>query len=103
MLLCRCFHLLPGGRRVYCPYCQSSLNRRYRPANHPNPLWNTRSCLTCGQAPLTAGTYALPLSGVMSLLTLLLLLWGWHWVEHHPKMVARAVWQGGLWLLSVRF
>ena len=102
MLLCRCFHLLPGDA-VYCPFCRLSLNRFYCSSNHPNPLWNTRACLTCGQAPLTPGTYALPLGWAVSLLSVCLLLWGWHWVEHHPGYVAKAVWQCGLWLLSILF
>lgn len=102
MLLCRCFHLLPGDA-VHCPFCRRSLNHRYCPSNHPNPLWNTRACLTCGQAPLTPRTYALPLGWAVSLLTLLLLLWGWHWVEHHPFYTARAIYRARLFLLSVLF
>ena len=88
MLCLNCYHCWPSGTR-FCGSCRRSLNARYCPNDHNNPLEAAQTCLTCNHGPLTEGASALStdwiIRGVSILVVVMLVIGGFtqlNWVFH---------------------
>ena len=104
MKMClKCFCLWPRDA-IYCGKCRLPLGTKRCPKGHANSLHTPgQTCTTCNEGPLTPGVAVLPLSGLASLLALLLLVFAWRWTWHHPGVVICAAWRAGLWTLGLLF
>lgn len=82
MKLClKCWRVWPNAS-VYCPQDQASMNKRFCPNGHENPMFTRAvTCVICNQGPLTHATIALSLEGlthfITFVLTLAFLRWLW--------------------------
>ena len=102
-LCCKCFSLWPR-EALYCGRCRKPLGANRCLQGHANPLRSPAlTCLTCNQGPLEEGVPTLPLSGLASLASLLILVVLSRWAWHHPGVIACAVWRWGAWTIGMLF
>lgn len=102
MVVClSCRHLAPSGS-TYCPRCLRAFGARICPNGHRNGMDpQLIACATCGQAPLSEGTFYLPLRWVLRLAGLALVVLALRWTAHHGLLLLGWGWQAGVWALSV--